>query len=249
MTATVNGIRLAYSDTGQGAPLLCLHGGMGIDSASLRVPGILDLIERGVRVIIPDQRGHGAYDRSRRSEYSHEMWAADVHALMLGLGVSRFALLGHSYGGFLALEYAIRWPESLTHLILVATSAGPVSAHAAAVVNDADLREHTREIWPRFFAGADKHWPLFDTLTFSADAYTAAFTRELPRYDLRAHVSRLEVPTLLIVGSEDPYRLHMQWLVEHLPRAVLWELEGVGHLPFVEAALPFTSRVAAFVSD
>jgi len=220
---------------------------MGIDSASLRVPGILDLAERGLRVIIPDQRGHGKSDRSDHLDYSHETWAADVRGLTLALGVSRFALLGHSYGGFLALEYAIRWPESLTHLVLVATSAGPISAGAAPVSGDADLREHMRGTWPRFFAGDDKHWPLFETLTFSADAYAAAFTRELPHYDLREHVSGLDVPTLLIVGSADPYRPHMRWLAEHLPRAVLWELEGVGHLPFVEAAERFTSRVADFV--
>ena len=115
MTATVNGIRLTYSDSGCGIPLLCLHGGMGVDAATLRVPGILDLAKLGVRVIIPDQRGHGQSDRSSQSECSHCTWAVDAHELAGSLRLSRFALLGHSYGGFLALEYARRWPESLTH--------------------------------------------------------------------------------------------------------------------------------------
>src|SRR6267378_3551272 len=153
MTATVNGVRLTYSDLGCGVPLLCLHGGMGVDASALHVPGILDLAKLGVRVIIPDQRGHGQSDRSSSSEYSHGTWATDAHDLTRGLGLSRFALLGHSYGGFLALEYAKRWPESLTHLILVGTSAGPVSAQAAAVATDADLREHFRSVWPRLFVG------------------------------------------------------------------------------------------------
>ena len=43
MTATVNGVRLTYSDIGWGVPLLCLHGGMGVDASALHVPGILDL--------------------------------------------------------------------------------------------------------------------------------------------------------------------------------------------------------------
>jgi len=64
-------------------------------------------------------------------------------------------------------------------LILVATSAGPVSVQIANISTDADLREHFRSVWPRFFAGPDKHWPLFETLQFSADAYTAAFTRAM----------------------------------------------------------------------
>jgi proline iminopeptidase len=249
MTATVNGIRLTFSDTGRGVPLLCLHGGMGVDAGALHVPGILNLAKFGIRVIVPDQRGHGESERSSQSEYSHRTWIVDAHDLAGSLGLSRFALLGHSYGGFLALEYATRWPESLTHLVLVATSAGPVSVQAAHVSTDAALREHFRRVWPRFFVGEDKHWPLFETLQFSADAYTAAFTHELPRYDLRRQVPGLDMPTLLIVGSGDPYRAHMEWLAEHMSSATLCTLAGVGHFPFVEAAEQFTQRVAAFIND
>jgi proline iminopeptidase len=249
MTATVNGVRLSYSDIGHGIPLLCLHGGMGIDATSLHVPGILHLTQLGIRLIIPDQRGHGESERTARSDYSHSVWAADVHVLAESLGLRKFALLGHSYGGFLALEYAKRWPESLTHLILVSTSAGPVSAQAAAVVTDADLREHFRSVWPRFFVGDDKHWPLFESLQFSADAYTAAFARELPDYDLREHVAALDLPTLLIVGQSDPYRVHMEWLAAHLPQPTLCTLEGVGHFPFIEAANRFRQCVSAFIRE
>jgi proline iminopeptidase len=207
------------------------------------------LAEAGVRVIIPDQRGHGQSERSSQREYSHGTWVADAHDLIRSLGLSRFALLGHSYGGFLALEYACRWPESLTHLVLVATSAGPVSVQPAHVSTDADLREYFRGVWPRFFVGADKHWPFFETLQFSADAYTVAFTRELPKYDLRRLVPELDVPTLLVVGSGDHYCAHMEWLAERMPHATLCVLDGAGHFPFVEAAEPFTRRVAAFITD
>jgi pimeloyl-ACP methyl ester carboxylesterase len=249
MTATVNGVRLSYSDIGQGIPLVCLHGGMGVDSGSLHVPGILDLTELGIRLIIPDQRGHGKSERTIPHDYSHRVWAADVHDLAESLGLQEFALFGHSYGGFLALEYAKRWPESLTHLILVATSAGPVSAQAATVATDADLREHFRSVWPRFFAGDDKHWPLFESLQFSVDAYTAAFARELPAYDLREHIARLNVPSLLIVGESDPYRAHMEWLAAHLRRSTLCVLEGAGHFPFIEAADEFRRYVALFLQE
>jgi proline iminopeptidase len=249
MRATVNGVQLTYSDTGGGVPLLCLHGGMGVDAGTLHVPGILDLARHGIRVIIPDQRGHGQSARVSQTEYSHALWATDAHDLADGLGLSHLALLGHSYGGFLALEYAIRWPDSLTHLILVATSAGPVPLRAASVATDADLREHFRTVWPRFFVGDNKHWGLFETLQFAADPYTAAFTRELPGYDVRQHVQGLRVPTLLIVGSDDPYRAHMEWLAEHLPDASLRVFEGVGHFPFIESAREFTLSVAAFVNN
>src|SRR5438093_9766678 len=68
MTATVNGVRLSYSDIGHGIPIDCLHGGMGVDAASLHVPGILDLAQLGIRLIVPDQRGHGESERISQSD-------------------------------------------------------------------------------------------------------------------------------------------------------------------------------------
>src|SRR5579859_3393849 len=147
-TAAVNGVTLSYSEIGTGIPLLCLHGGMGLDARTLQAPGILELAHHGVRLLLPDQRGHGLSSRCSSADYTHTTWVADAHALAISLGLSRFALLGHSYGGFLALEYAVRWPETLTHLVLVATSAGPVSAGSTPFVTDAQLREHFRRLWP-----------------------------------------------------------------------------------------------------
>jgi pimeloyl-ACP methyl ester carboxylesterase len=56
MTANISGATLSYSDIGTGVPLMCVHGGMGIDARSLHAPGILDLAGHRIRLIIPDQR-------------------------------------------------------------------------------------------------------------------------------------------------------------------------------------------------
>ena len=246
--ADVNGTRLRYLDIGSGIPLLCLHGGMGVDARSLLVPGILELANQGIRLVVPDQRGHGQSSRGGLTDYTHETWATDARELVRHLGVSKVALLGHSYGGFLTLEYAVRWPESLTHLVLVATSAGPVRAGTRTFASEAALRQHFRELWPFFFAGEDKQWPLFDEIQFSQEPYNAAFARELPAYDLRHRVEELSIPMLLIVGSHDAYRPHMEWLAEQAPNATLRVLEGVGHFPFVEAPDEFVKAVISFVA-
>jgi pimeloyl-ACP methyl ester carboxylesterase len=99
ITITVGGVDLAYTDSGSGPPLICLHGGMGIDGASLRVPGILDLATFGIRVIVPDQRGHGDSGRSDPVLYSHDRWAADVAAFAANHGLGRVAQRGHYKGG------------------------------------------------------------------------------------------------------------------------------------------------------
>jgi|SRR5688572_11112117 len=146
----VNGVRLAYSDIGNGVPLICLHGGMGIDANSLRVPGILELARRGIRLVIPDQRGHGRSSHSTPVTYTHDIWASDIHSLGRALELQPFALLGHSYGGFVALEYAKRWPESLTHLVLVSTKAGGVVSTDSIRTPSSDFpnQKRPRIRWP-----------------------------------------------------------------------------------------------------
>ena len=57
--AEVNGAEIWYQLWGKGNPLICLHGGMGVDSSYLKVPGIIQLANKGRQVLIFDQRGHG----------------------------------------------------------------------------------------------------------------------------------------------------------------------------------------------
>jgi proline iminopeptidase len=248
-TAEITGGKMTYSDIGTGLPLICLHGGMGVDARSLWVPGILNLAGFGIRLIIPDQRGHGQSPGGGNADYTHARWVADVRELATHLGLSRFALLGHSYGGFLVLEFAVRWPQSLTHLVLVGTSAGPVRASTRTFTTDSELREFFRGVWPFLFVGDNKHWELFDAVRFHAAPYNAAFSRELPAYDVRDRIAAINVPMLLIVGRHDAYLPHMEWLASHAKKATLCVIEGVGHFPFVEAPDKFLNAVASFLSE
>jgi proline iminopeptidase len=248
MWSEVNGIQLYWTDTGGRIPLIAVHGGMGIDGGSLRVPAVLGLADHGVRVVVPDQRGHGRSAASDPQQLTHAQWADDLRGLAIQLKLDRAALLGHSYGGFLALEFAVRWPDLLTHLVLVGTSAGPRNASRETFSTDHELRAHFRSRWPGFFAGTDKHWPLFDELHFSAAAYNAAFERELPKYNVRRHIPSLTVPTLLVCGAHDWYLADMQWLAGHLPSASLAVVPDAGHFVFLEQQEEFTRLVSAFLS-
>lgn len=242
-------VRIAARSWGQGELLLCLHGGMGLDGATLEGPGVVGLAAAGRRVLIPDQRGHGRSGRSSEEDYRHEVWAADAVALADALGAGRFTLLGHSYGGFIALEVALRWPERLRSLVLVASSAGPVAGRVPRVEGDAELREVMRRAWPAMFAGSDHHWEVFERTRFSAAPCRAAFERELPRYDLRERVPSFEVATLLVVGDRDPYLDDMAWLAAALPAARLEVLAGVGHMPHLEVPERFRRAVDGFLRE
>src|SRR5438046_2196125 len=103
---------------GDGYPLVLMHGGPGADHWSMQA---FRPCAGRYTVVFYDHRGNG---RSRGAPVSSMTWenlTADADALRQRLGFDRWAVLGHSFGGHVALEYALRYPDSLSHLILLDT--------------------------------------------------------------------------------------------------------------------------------
>lgn len=120
----VNGVRLWYRIAGRasGIPVLYLHGGPGEGSRSFsKYAG--PPLERSLRMIYLDQRGSGHSERPWRKDYSMDLLVSDVEELRRLWGVPRIALIGHSVGTIIAMEYAARYPEHVSRLVLAA--AGP----------------------------------------------------------------------------------------------------------------------------
>ena len=115
------GARLYYREIGEGAPIIVVHGGPDFDHSYL-LPE-MDHLAGSFRLIYYDQRGRGRSaagvqpeDVSIRSEME------DLDNLRRHLGLGSVAVLGHSWGGLLAMEYAIRHPDRVSHLILMNTA-------------------------------------------------------------------------------------------------------------------------------
>lgn len=125
----LNGVRFWYrvagSSTSATAPVVFLHGGPGYNSHSFSVLEGPKL-ERSLQMVYFDQRGAGRSERPWSGHYQLDTLVDDVEALRRALGVPRITLMGHSFGGLLALEYAARYPGNVSRLILVgAFSNGP----------------------------------------------------------------------------------------------------------------------------
>jgi proline iminopeptidase len=119
-TMSIRGASLFVQVVGNGYPLLLMHGGPGLDHTSL-LP--LEPCADQFTMVFYDHRCNGRSEGAEQSTMTWENLTADAEALRQTLGFEKWAVLGQSFGGNVALEYALRYPSSLSHLVLINTGA------------------------------------------------------------------------------------------------------------------------------
>ena len=233
-------------------PVLLLHGIGG--RASLWAPSVLALAPR--RVVAFDMPG---YDGASPA-------ATDFPALADAAmrGMPRMDVVGHSLGGMLALEIALRHPARVRRLVLVASSAAfgardPVFAETFITARQQPLDEGLGMAGVAAALVPTMLGPLADpgaapaAIAGMASVNEAAYRatlRLLTGFDRRADLPRITQPTLLIAGGADataPPR-GMARMVEALPDARLLVLPGVGHLLPLEAPDAFHAALLGFLT-
>lgn len=114
---TSDGTSLFFEKEGTGAPCIYLHGGPGYWSKSFKhFTG--KLLSEEVEIIYLDQRGCGRSDIAKNGDYSLHRLLNDLEELRNHLHIEKWYIIGHSFGGLLAIHYAKRFPEHVAGLIL-----------------------------------------------------------------------------------------------------------------------------------
>lgn len=114
--ANVRGLRMRYLDWGgEGAPILALH---GLASSAHWYDIVAPLLRDRYRIIAPDQRGHGKTTQATDGYGWHSV-AADAVALLDAVGIERAAVMGHSWGGNVAVGVAAHFPERVSALVMI----------------------------------------------------------------------------------------------------------------------------------
>lgn len=260
-------VQLFTRSLGSGRPLLAVHGGLGHEHRSLRP--WLDALSAENEVVYVDLRGHGRSGGTDTLEQAtHTTFVDDLDSVRRSLGLDRPILFGHSYGGFLALEYALRYPHHTGGLILCATSCS--LAHAPAAVANAATRatpevlntlmgalsapigsdEDYARVWttlaPLYFKDPD-HPAIatFAELRYSARAFNRGTFGLLPSFDVGPRLHEIAAPTLVISGGDDwlmPPALAGEQLASGIAGAHHVTL-ATGHYPFIEDAPGFLRAV------
>ncbi len=145
-------LNVAFVGDEGGRPIVVLHGGPGLDHHEFG--SYLDpLADRGYRLLLVDQRGNGRSTPSDPSTWTLETMAADVGALARALELERYAVLGHYYGAFVALQHAVEHPGEAARTIV---SGGVPSSRFLegveanlAAFEPVELRERVAASWAR----------------------------------------------------------------------------------------------------
>lgn len=270
-TFAANGTDLFAEEFGpERAPAaLLLSGGPGCSHEYMNPIG--DRFSDRLRSFALDTRGWGRSGRPDPRTVSHASAVADYDAVRAALGLEKWILVGHSYGGFLGLEYALAYPDRLAGLVLIGSGSAMDMGHLVAqnvdrlegkypravrafasgwhAGGDAAYDAHMREILPLFFKDFDAKVaaPLLES-RFSAHA-AHEWGHALGGYDVTDRLGEIRCPTLVIDGIHDfilppaqQRRLH-----EGIPGSTLVMLDSSGHFPFLEDPVGFDAALRGWL--
>lgn len=251
--------------------MVVLHGGPGADHEYLR-PGF-DALARGRQLIFYDQRGGGRSPAPRDAPVGWTEHVADLEALRELWGLDRLTIAGYSWGGLLALLYALEKPDRVERLALVSPAPAwraardrfeqtfskrnldPAIQEQRRVLRESGLRERD----PAAFQQR-----IFE-LSVAAYFHDPARARELTPFrvvgrtqqevwaslgdfDLRPRLPELlGIPSLVLHGESDPIPIEAAATTAELIGAPFHRLPRCGHVPYVEAFNDFERLVGDFL--
>lgn len=266
----VRGVRLYETRVGSGPPVVMLHGGPGASHDYLR-PGF-DRLAQGRTLVYYDQRGGGRSPVDRDVPVGWEEQVADLDALREVWGLERLTICGYSWGGLLAMLYAVTHADRVERLALVSPAPAwraarqqfeatfarrnldPALQAERAKLRESGLRESDPEAFQRrlfelsvvpYFVDPTK---VRELTPFRVVARTQQEVwGSLGDYDLRPRLAALELPSLVLHGREDVIPYEAAEEAARLLRAEWHLLSPCGHCPHVEQPEAFARAVGDFL--
>jgi proline iminopeptidase len=272
----IRDVELFVDVVGHGDPLVLMHGAPSTDHWTLQ--SFRQCADQ-FTLVFYDHRCNGRSQGPPISSMTFDNLTADADALRERLGFERWAVLGHSFGGHVALEYALRYPDRVSHLVLLDT-AGDARWYATAGdrLAQAGCGPKKAELVRRWFSGQFTTREYFPILMRIADAYSYdpswrdglramvhgawrmrirpevlifAHSRLLPGWTVMDRLGEITAPTLVMAGRQDfIFPPDSQGeLAGGLPQAQLRLIDNAGHNPYDEQTAEVMREVRLFVTS
>ena len=273
---SVRGVSLYVKVVGHGVPMAIMHGGPGADhSTMLSFRPCADRFQ----LVFYDHRCNGRSTGAEVTSMTWENLTADADALRESLGFDKWAVLGHSFGGEVALEYALRYPKRLSHLLLLDTCGDARWAQEKAPSLLAqrgyrpDVVETARwflngEIAPReMLPSLVKLGPAYNPHTgllqlphmlisglgakLRPEALILWFGQAVRGWTVMDRLGEIRVPTLVLAGCDDFLfpPEHQEELAAGIPNARLVIIERAGHNAHMERSADVIRAIRDFMTD
>lgn len=256
----IRGIQLNYEDQGKGSTIVFVHGHpFNHTMWKYQVPRF----SKDHRLIMPDLRGYGQTDVTPGRVMLDEM-ALDILHLLGALKIDTAVFCGLSMGGQIVLDFYRLFPEKVTALVIVDSDARGETPESreqrlqkAEGIIKTGMRQHTDETIHQYIAAASlTNKPVYSHLyemmsTTSAEGAAAAHRGRAERRDHQPILSRIVVPSLIVVGEEDSFTPEpiARMMSDNIPGAQLAVIPGAGHLPNMEAPEQFNNILYDFLEQ
>jgi proline iminopeptidase len=230
----VENARLYYTIVGTGDPIVVVHGGPGLDHTYLMPQ--MNLLTTGHKLVFYDQRASGNSSGMVDSvSINPDRFVEDLEGLRKALGLEKMNLLGHSWGGLLAMQYAIKYGQHMKSLVLMSSMGATsdcmdpfVKTRIERTTREDSVSMAALQTTPGFAARDPETMSkymriLFKTYFFDrrfADSLSMQFNQNtasnlfpifglmakyFAKYDLYKQLAGIQCPTLIIQGDYDPF--------------------------------------------
>lgn len=286
MKLAVNGTELYFDAVGSGLDasahfrqkptMIILHGGPGFDHTYLRP--WLDPVGDAAQLVYVDLRGCGRSRRHSHEYYQLGIMADDIVQLCQALDIERPVVLGQSFGGFVALSIAHRYPAFLSGMILFDTAPSWTGGYdldtlerivggergkelreiayreSSGLATEAEIKRFEQEIMPLYWhQGFKREYidELYGNPLVNMDIAMYMMGTLSKEYDLCPHLPEISVPALILQGRYDwvTPMSGAQAMAYGLPNARLHILEDSGHMGFIEQPEEVVSTIKDWIGS
>ena len=252
MLLRINGLETYCRLEGQGDPIVLLHGWR---TSSQSLSAIAVSLANGFRVLVIDLPGFG-WSQAPPVAWGTGDYVAHVERLMDEFAITRASLVGHSFGGRIAISMSAGHPARVSRLVLVA-SAGIRSPRGIGYYVRVGIAKTVRRFFslPVWGRGGERIIAKVYGRIGSRDFRVAGQMRptlvRVVNEDLTPLLPKVEAPTLILWGDQDQEvpRSAMDTMAARIPGARLVVFDGAGHFPFLDAPGEFARTLISFLQE